>query len=451
MHKAFPLPVIKFPLSEEVPTASEGSSHCQKKRDPTAVKIRTTTKVKQSRLISKASSFYNMSTFAVLIGGMLISAGITAFVPYVTYHTDLRRTALAFSFFAGSVSSVRTCLLKWVKLVDAILLGASAFLFSLLGTCLIENLLKLLEGTFTFSRPAIRASYSASLLVTSNLNLRALPATSGFDNICLIGSFMMTMIMARITKQTCICFASFFVNRPTLTAFHAAVSLSFRSPLEITLLYDFFKFLKNGKSLLNHDSSIISSSSKIDSLFDEFADELTLLKSILPGIDETDCYPEEETHFTKRLLYDNSSPRPPKEFVSENSNADVESFSPSPIPDEDSESFMEKIDLSFTSDDPMPPGIEEDDYDSERDIIILEELLDNYSLSLLVNESFHFDIPSFFLPPVNPPDGNTKILNIKMIGDNSEQKVPIPGLTITRVPNQEKSPDLLSHRGFEFF
>nr|GEU47728.1 hypothetical protein [Tanacetum cinerariifolium] len=52
------------------------------------------------------------------------------------------------------------------------------------------------------------------------------------------------------------------------------------------------------ESLLNHDSSI-TSSSKIDSLFDEFTGELTLLKSIPPGIDETDCHPEEETHFIK--------------------------------------------------------------------------------------------------------------------------------------------------------
>nr|GEZ17112.1 hypothetical protein [Tanacetum cinerariifolium] len=77
------------------------------------------------------------------------------------------------------------------------------------------------------------------------------------------------------------------------------------------------------KSILNHDSLIISSS-KIDSLFDEFAGELTLLKSISPRINETDCYPEEETHFTKRLLYDNSSPRPLKQFVYDNSNADIE-------------------------------------------------------------------------------------------------------------------------------
>nr|GEZ62283.1 hypothetical protein [Tanacetum cinerariifolium] len=144
------------------------------------------------------------------------------------------------------------------------------------------------------------------------------------------------------------------------------------------------------ESLLNHDSSIISSSSKIDSLFDEFASE-------------------------------------------------------------DIDSLMEEIDLSFMPDDPMPPGIEEDDYNPERDILILEELLDNYSLSLPENESFHFDIPSSSHPPAKPPDGNTGILNIKMMGDISEQKVPMPGLLITLVPNQEKSPDLLSHQGLEIF
>nr|GFA84435.1 hypothetical protein [Tanacetum cinerariifolium] len=87
---------------------------------------------------------------------------------------------------------------------------------------------------------------------------------------------------------------------------------------------------------------------------------------------------------------DNSSSRPPKEFVSENSDVEIESFSPSPIRVEDSDSLMEEINLSFTPDDPMPPGIEKDDYDSERDILIYEELLDNHSLSLPKKESFHF-------------------------------------------------------------
>nr|GEW80514.1 hypothetical protein [Tanacetum cinerariifolium] len=100
---------------------------------------------------------------------------------------------------------------------------------------------------------------------------------------------------------------------------------------------------------------------KIVSLFDEFAGELTLLKSIPPGIDETDCHPEEEIHFTKRLLYDNSSPRPPKEFVSVNSDAAIKSFSLSPIPIKDSDSLMEEMDLFCTPDYLMPPGIEDKD------------------------------------------------------------------------------------------
>nr|GFC93053.1 hypothetical protein [Tanacetum cinerariifolium] len=123
------------------------------------------------------------------------------------------------------------------------------------------------------------------------------------------------------------------------------------------------------ESLLNHDSSIIPSSLKIDSLLDEFAGELTLLKSIPPGINETDYHLENEIRLSQRLLYDNLSPRPPEEFVFKNSNADVESFSPFPIRIEDSNSFMEEIDLTFTPDDPMPPIIEEDN-DNLRDILI---------------------------------------------------------------------------------
>nr|GEY37556.1 hypothetical protein [Tanacetum cinerariifolium] len=118
-------------------------------------------------------------------------------------------------------------------------------------------------------------------------------------------------------------------------------------------------------SLLNHDSSIIPSSLKINSLLDEFGGKLTLLKLIPPGIDETDYHPENEIRVSQILLYDSSSPRPPEEFVSKNSNADDESFSPSPIPIKDSDYPVEEIDVTFTPDDPMPPSIEEDDDDSK--------------------------------------------------------------------------------------
>nr|GEX16995.1 hypothetical protein [Tanacetum cinerariifolium] len=120
------------------------------------------------------------------------------------------------------------------------------------------------------------------------------------------------------------------------------------------------------ESLLNHDSSTISSS-KIDSFLDEFAGELILLKSIPSGIDESDCNPEEEIHLIEKLF----------------------------------DSLMEEIDLSFTMDESMPSGIENDDYNFEGDLIILEELLSNDSLLLSENESFHFDIPSSLRPLAN--------------------------------------------------
>nr|GEY71049.1 UBN2 domain-containing protein [Tanacetum cinerariifolium] len=201
------------------------------------------------------------------------------------------------------------------------------------------------------------------------------------------------------------------------------------------------------ESLLNHESSIISSSLKIDSLLDEFFDELILLKSIPSGIDETDCDQEEEILLIKKLLYDNSSPRPLEEFISENSDAAIESFSPFPIPFEDNDSFMEEIDLSFTPDGPMPSGIENDDYDSEVDILIPEELL-----SLLENESFHFDIPSFSHPPAKPPDDDSGILTVKVVNDISKLYVPMPKILPTQptlVSNQENSSNLLSHCGFK--
>nr|GFA73542.1 hypothetical protein [Tanacetum cinerariifolium] len=181
---------------------------------------------------------------------------------------------------------------------------------------------------------------------------------------------------------------------------------------------------KDEQSLLNQDSSIISSS-KIDSLLDEFAGELILLKSIPPGIDESDCDPEEEIRLIKKLF----------------------------------DSLMEEIDLSLTPDNLMPLGIENDDYDSEGDILILEELLSNDSLSPPENESFHFDIPSSPRPLAKPPDDdeiepNLGILTVKVVGDISKHYVPTPRLLPTQptiASNQEKSPHLLSHRGLKAF
>ncbi|GJX78783.1 hypothetical protein Tco_0326932 [Tanacetum coccineum] len=223
------------------------------------------------------------------------------------------------------------------------------------------------------------------------------------------------------------------------------------------------------ESLLNRDTSIVSSP-KFDSLLEEFSCELAHIDLIFLEIDEADLDPEEEICLVEKLLYDNSSPRPPEELNSENFDAKIESFSPSPMPVEDSDSLMEEIDIFLAPDESIPP-----------------ELLSNDSLSLPENESFHFDRyydPSSPRPPVKPPDDDgihfdiepdTRILTAKVVDDISEHYVLMPSILPTRclvidtlLPfssknekkvfnyvilayNEEKSPHLLSHRGFKAF
>ncbi|GJW78413.1 ribonuclease H-like domain-containing protein [Tanacetum coccineum] len=117
------------------------------------------------------------------------------------------------------------------------------------------------------------------------------------------------------------------------------------------------------ESLLNHDT-FMTFSPKIDSLLEEFADELALLKPISPKIEDSN--PEGDIHLVERLLYDNSTPRPPKAFQA-NSDTIIESPPTFPIPVEDSDSLREEIDIFSSSDDSIPSGIESDDFDSKDD------------------------------------------------------------------------------------
>ncbi|GJX09751.1 hypothetical protein Tco_0199610 [Tanacetum coccineum] len=224
-----------------------------------------------------------------------------------------------------------------------------------------------------------------------------------------------------------------------------------------------------------------------------------LIKSSVENLVPIPCESEdfsdiEKIRLVEKLLYDNSSPRPPEEFNSKNSDAIIESFSPSPIPVEGSDSLMEEIDIFLAPDDSIPPGIENDDYDSEGDILFLGELLTHDPLSLPENESFHFDryyVPSSPRPPEKPPDDDDVYFDIEPdtgvftkvvddISDNSTRElyVHVPNV-LTTLPtlspmfdtllpfssenddkvfnhgilasNEEKSPHLLSHRGFKAF
>nr|GEZ72307.1 hypothetical protein [Tanacetum cinerariifolium] len=231
-------------------------------------------------------------------------------------------------------------------------------------------------------------------------------------------------------------------------------STSLNSLLEETLTFD--NSLPEFTTFLNDpfDAKYESDSSDDQSCSDEDVLETIVSKplceeEIIPmkslQIDETNCDFEEDIRLIEKLLYNNSSPRLPEEFFSANSDAKIKSFSPFPILVKDSDSLMEEIDLLCTPDYPMSPGIMDKDYDSERYILIPKDLPINNSLSFAKKESFYFDIPSFSHPPTKPPDGDTGILNIKMMGDISDQKAFMHKLMITLASHQEKSPDLISH------
>nr|GEZ24241.1 hypothetical protein [Tanacetum cinerariifolium] len=130
------------------------------------------------------------------------------------------------------------------------------------------------------------------------------------------------------------------------------------------------------------------------------------------------------------------------ELNAEIANMIVESLSLSPIPVEDSDSHMDKIDFFLDTDDLMPPGIEKDDYDLEGDIHFLEELLSNDTLFLPENESSNFDHhddPSFPRPPSKPPDveiffdlePDMGVLTAKVVEDISEHYVLMPKILPT--------------------
>ncbi|GJW25705.1 hypothetical protein Tco_0039516 [Tanacetum coccineum] len=76
----------------------------------------------------------------------------------------------------------------------------------------------------------------------------------------------------------------------------------------------------------------------------------------------------------------------PEELKSEIPDAFIEFFSPSPILDEDSDSLMKEINIFLSPDDSIPPGIENDDYDSGDineinaflDIIVSTDIVDDY-------------------------------------------------------------------------
>ncbi|GKE40328.1 hypothetical protein Tco_1463733, partial [Tanacetum coccineum] len=169
------------------------------------------------------------------------------------------------------------------------------------------------------------------------------------------------------------------------------------------------------ESLLNRDT-FMASSPKIDSLFEEFAGELTLIAPIPPGIVEVDFDPKGDIHFIENLMDDNSFPRPP-ENLKHDSETVIDSNNDYSSSDDDSP-YSEDIDYV----DALPP-------DPERQLRGEEKRSGNptsYSgLSLPDYEAFYCDS--------EPDSGNFTIDVVEDIFDNPtrEPRVYVPNVLPT--------------------
>nr|GEX09859.1 hypothetical protein [Tanacetum cinerariifolium] len=97
----------------------------------------------------------------------------------------------------------------------------------------------------------------------------------------------------------------------------------------------------------------------------------------------------------------------PRPHPTVNANTNVESLPSLPIPVQDNDSQREEIDIVTSTDDVLPPGVENDDSDGEVDAV--DDLRVDNSISTSEHESSEseesdFDNPSVLLPPPEPPD-----------------------------------------------
>nr|GEW80804.1 hypothetical protein [Tanacetum cinerariifolium] len=139
----------------------------------------------------------------------------------------------------------------------------------------------------------------------------------------------------------------------------------------------------------------------------------------------------------EKLFTINSFSRPLENF---HVNTIVETLPTSPIPAEDSDSLREEIDIFTGMDDLMTPGSENEDYDTEGDIHIFEELLSNDTPPIPKNESSNFDHhdnASFPRPPPEPLDveiffePDSGVLTTNVVKGISEHYVLMPNILPT--------------------
>ncbi|GJU19081.1 hypothetical protein Tco_1147047 [Tanacetum coccineum] len=183
------------------------------------------------------------------------------------------------------------------------------------------------------------------------------------------------------------------------------------------------------ESLLNKDTVITSP--KIDFLLEEFTGELALINPIPPRIAEPKFDPKEDIRLIKKLLYDNSSPQPPKELNSKISDAIIESFSLFPI-----------LDLDFTL---------STDFSGSDLVVSFPSRNRNKTfdprISIEVQSKRFLSLNKFSISFINNPLSPV-LETLLPFSSKIEDKVFNPRILVSK---EEKGHHLLSHRGFKAF
>nr|GEX79986.1 reverse transcriptase domain-containing protein [Tanacetum cinerariifolium] len=143
----------------------------------------------------------------------------------------------------------------------------------------------------------------------------------------------------------------------------------------------------------NHDTV------KIDNL-DEFS------RPFIPiHIAEEERIRREQAYYIDRMeILFTINPRP---RLMLNANMNVESIPSLPIPVQDNDSQREEVDIITSTDDVLPPGVENDDSNGEVDDVDdlrVDNSISNSEHEFSESEESDFDNPSIPLPPPKPPD-----------------------------------------------
>nr|GEY84551.1 hypothetical protein [Tanacetum cinerariifolium] len=144
------------------------------------------------------------------------------------------------------------------------------------------------------------------------------------------------------------------------------------------------------ESTSNHDNV------KFDNL-DEFSGPLIPIH-----IAEKERIRREHADYINRMeMLVTTNPRPHPTVNADTNNESIPSL---PIPIQDNDSQREEIDIITSTDDVLPPGVENDDSDGEVDALRVDNSISNSEHEYSESEESDFDNPSVPLPLSEPPD-----------------------------------------------